>query len=215
MVLVAIVAAVVSAISVWFNVSVPNTATGTVSGSYSIFDVYKVMSQFVGAFTNHGSLPVSINSAPTGAIVLLLVIYLGSSSTYFVPVFAGMIFLLWPLIVLLGLIALVKRGLAYASGILAVSLFIFALGLVAKLGRVLSSPPSSNFLASSFPPGGTISLGDGAYFLLVAGILFLAAPLIKRLAGRRNYQRQPAPQISNPSQPGLDGSPRNVSAKQQ
>lgn len=200
LVAIALVAAVVSAISVWFSVSIPNTATGTVSGSYSIFDVYKVISQFVSAFAKHGSLPANINSAPKGAIVLLLVIYLGASSTYFVPIFAGMIFLFWPLVILLGLVALAKRGLAYASGLLAVSLFIFAFGLVSKLGLVLSSPPSSRFL-SSFPPGGTISLGYGPYFLLVAGILFLAAPLVRRLAGR-SYQTQPGPQIPNASPAG-------------
>jgi hypothetical protein len=200
LVAVALVAALVSAISVWFSVSIPNTATGTVSGSYSIIDVYKVISQFVGAFANHGSLPTNINSAPTGAIVLLLVIYLGASSTYFVPIFAGMIFLLWPLVILTGLVALAKRGLAYVSGILAVSLFIFAFGLVAKLGSVLSSPPSSRLL-SSFPPGGTISLGYGPYILLVAGILFLAAPLVGRLAGRRR-QPQPGPAIPSTSPVG-------------
>jgi len=200
LVIFAIIATVVSGISVWFSITIPNTTTGTVSGSYSIFDVYKIISQFVGAFTRHSSLPTNINSAPTGAMVLLIVIYLGASSTYSVPIFAGMIFLLWPLIILLGLLALAKRGLAYASGILAVSLFIFAFGLVAKLGRVLSSPSSSGlFSSSSFPPGGTITLGYGAYFLLVAGILFLVAPLLRHLAGKRSYQPQPVPPIPNTS----------------
>lgn len=191
LVVVALIAALISAISPWFSVSIPNTANGIVSGSYSIFDVYKVISDFVGVFTNHGSLPANINSATSGAIVLLLVIYVGASSTYFIPVFAAMIFLFWPLVILLGLIALAKRALAYASGMLALALLIFALGLVAKLGLVLSSPPSS-----AFPPGGTISLGLGPYFLLIAGLLFLAAPLVRRLAGRRN---PPPPTAAIPS----------------
>jgi hypothetical protein len=201
LVAVGLVAAVISATSVWFSVTIPNTASGTISGSYSIFDVYNVISQFVSAFTNHGTLHSNINSAPSGGIVLLLVIYLGASSTYFVPILAGTIFLFWPLVILLGLLAFVKRGIAYVSGILSVSLFIFAFGLVAKLGRVLIAPPSSS-LSSPFPPGGTISLGNGAYFLLFAGILFLAAPLVKHLVGRGNYQPQPAPQIPNASAAG-------------
>lgn len=188
-------------ISVWFNVYIPNTATGTVSGGYSIFDVYKVISQFVGAFTNQGSQLVSINSGPSGAMVLLLVIYLGASSTYFVPVFAGLIFLLWPLTIVLGIVALAKRAFAYASGILAVWLFIFAFDLGIKLGRVLSSPPSSSLVSSSFPAGGTISLGIGPYLLLFAGILFFAAPLVRRLAGRRTPRYQPQPTSPIPNSP--------------
>jgi len=116
----ALLVAVVSAISVWYSISIPNTTSGIVSGSYSIFDVYSVISQFMGALTNHGSLPANINSGPTGAIVILLVIYLGAGSTYFVPIFAALIFLLWPLVIILGLIALAKRSLAYASGMLAI-----------------------------------------------------------------------------------------------
>ena len=120
LVAVGLVAAVISGISVWFSISIPNTTSGIVSGSYSIFDVYGVISQFTGALTNHGSLSANINSGPTGAIVILLVIYLGAGSTYFVPIFAALIFLLWPLVIILGLIALAKRSLAYASGMLAI-----------------------------------------------------------------------------------------------
>ncbi|MDA4112289.1 MAG: hypothetical protein OK439_07085 [Thaumarchaeota archaeon] len=191
--IVALLLALISVVSIWFSVSIPNTSSGTVAGSYSILDVYQQISQFVTAFTQHGSLSTNINSSPKGAIVLLIVIFLGAVSTYLIPVLAGLIFLLLPVLILMGLISFAKSKFGYAAGIIGILLFFFALELVSRLGSVLSSPPASG---SPFPSGGTITLGYGAYLILIAGILYLAAAISRR-AGRKRHQPQTSPPISS------------------
>jgi hypothetical protein len=193
--IVALLLALVSVVSIWFSVSIPNTSSGTISGSYSILDVYKVISQFVATFTHHGSLSTNINASPSGAIVLLIVIFLGTASTYLIPALAGLIFLLWPVLILMGLISFAKSKFGYVAGVMGIALFLFALELVSQLGSVLSSPPPSG---ASFPPGGTIALGYGAYLILVAGILYFAAAIFRR-AGRKRSQRQTSPAIPSGS----------------
>ena len=188
---VALLLALISVISIWFNVFIPNTSSGTISGGYSILDVYKVISQFVSAFTHHGSLSTNINASPSGAIIFLIVIFLGATSTYLIPVLAGLIFLLWPVLILMGLISFAKSKFGYVAGTMGILLFVLALELVSQLGSVLNSPPTSS---ASFPPGGTISLGYGAYLILVAGIIYFAAAISRR-AGRKRSQRQTSTSI--------------------
>ena len=180
---------VVSGFTPWFVVT-PPAASAAPAKSVSLYDFYAI---------NPLSQPQLIlnysYATSSGALVVLLLTITASFGVtgYFTTLISREILvLLWPIMIIVGLVFVLRRRLGLVAGALGVAAFLAALVFLTRLASSVAATAASGYV----PAGSVLSLGIGAYLEIVATAIFLAAGILARQGGAGSTSGPtPAPSV--------------------
>ncbi len=155
----------------------PPAASAVPAKSVSLYDFYAI---------NPLSQPQLIfnysYATSSGALVVLLLAASASFSVtdYFTTLISREILvLLWPIMIIAGLVFVLRRRLGLVAGALGIAAFLSALIFLTRLAASVAATAASGYV----PAGSVLSLGIGAYLEIVATAIFFVAWALARRGG--------------------------------
>ena len=170
---------VASGFSPWFVVT-PPAAPSVPAKRVSLYDFYAINPLPQPQLILNYSYATS-----SGALVVLILLLAASASFsvtgYFTTLISREILvLLWPIMIIVGLVFVLRRRLGLVAGALGIAAFLSALIFLTRLAASVAATAASGYV----PAGSVLSLGIGAYLEIVATAIFFVAWALARGAVR-------------------------------
>ena len=173
----ALLIVVASGFTPWFVVA-PPAASAAPAKSISLYDFYAINP------LSQPQLILNYSYATSSGVLVVLLLTIAAffdvTGYFTILISREILVLLWPIMIIVGLVFVLRRRLGLVAGALGVAAFLSALVFLTRLASSVAAAAASGYV----PAGSVLSLGIGAYLEIVATAIFFVAWALARGAVR-------------------------------